>query len=290
MRNTHRQRWVGLPLCCALAVCTSMMFGCSDDDKSATLDGGVDAGDSGTSKHDSGTGTPDSNTSSADANTDLGDGGDVDSDGSADGPDGGVSPADTSSTPADGGTLAALPYEVNFQAASCGSGLPSGWTQQVVEQNGANSANWRCITTPVGQVVEANAFVASSTDDKNAEVWLVSPRLDLTSTTAPKLEFKVDRRFPGLGDLPKSLYDILIATNYDGTNFSTADWARFQAGFDAMTANNPEADDLTDTGALDLTAYAGKTITIGFVYRAGPPSSFNATVLRIGMVKVSEGS
>jgi hypothetical protein len=185
-----------------------------------------------------------------------------------------------------------LPFLEDF--AVCGpdgSGElpPEGWTQEVVQQNAEGSSVWTCIPEFFGVTgIQVNCFVAGSADLTSSEVWMVSPRIDLLNATAPKLNFEVDRRFPGTGGFAEDLYDIFISTDYNGLNFGTANWERFQAGFDAMTANDPGVDDLASTGDLDLSAYAGEVIAIGFVYRAGGPGTFDATILRIGNVSVSE--
>jgi hypothetical protein len=185
-----------------------------------------------------------------------------------------------------------LPFMEAFDACGEeGSGElpPEGWEQVVVQQNAEGSSVWTCIDEFFGVVgIEINAFVAGSEDETSSEVWMVSPKLNLIDATSPSLSFDVDRRFGGTGSFPEDLYDIMISTDYTGLNFETANWERFDAGFDAMTANDPEADDMANTGDLDLSAYAGEVISIGFVYRAGGPSSFDATILRIGSVSVTE--
>lgn len=186
----------------------------------------------------------------------------------------------------------ALPFAEEFDACGAdGSGElpPEGWEQIVVQQNAEGSSVWTCIPEFFGNVgIQVNSFVAGSEDQTSSEVWMVSPKLNLLDATSPTLSFDVDRRFGGTGSFPEDLYDIMISTDYTGLNFETANWERFQAGFDAMTANDPEADDMTNTGDLDLSAYAGEVISIGFVYRAGGPGSFDATILRIGNVSVTE--
>jgi hypothetical protein len=136
--------------------------------------------------------------------------------------------------------------------------------------------------------IQVNCFVPGSEDQTASEVWMVSPKLNLIDATSPKLSFDVDRRFPGTGEFPEDLYDIMIATDYTGLNFDDANWERFEAGFNAMTANDPGADDMGNTGDLDLSAYAGEVISVGFVYRAGGPGTFDATILRIGNFSATE--
>lgn len=185
-----------------------------------------------------------------------------------------------------------LPFLEAFDmCAADGSGElpPDGWQQVVAQQNAEGSSVWACIPEFFGVTgIQVNAFVPGSQDATASEVWMVSPRINLLDATAPKLSFDVDRRFPGTGAFPEDLYDIFIATDFTGLNAANANWERFDAGFDAMTANNPDEDDMTNTGDLDLSAYTGNIIAIAFVYRAGGPASFDATILRIGNVSVTE--
>lgn len=185
----------------------------------------------------------------------------------------------------------ALPFAEAF--AGCTEGgdgepIPEGWTQVIAQQNGEGSTFWKCVNESFFGFggVEANCFVGGSEDTTPSEVWLVSPRLNLTEATAPELSFDVDRRFDPTEDFTEDHYDIMISSDYTGQNFDDATWTRFQAGYDAMTANDPGTDDPGNTGALDLSEYAGEVIAVAFVYRAGAPGSFDATILRIANVQV----
>ena len=166
---------------------------------------------------------------------------------------------------------------------------PEGWKQEVVQQNAEGSAVWQCIGEYFGETgIQINAFVNNSEDQTSSEVWMVSPRINLLEASAPKLSFNVDRRFDPTDSFTQDHYDIVISTDYNGLNFGNSTWERFEPGYDAMAANDPSQDNMENTGELDLSEYAGKVISIGFIYRAGAPGSFDATVLRIGDVAVSE--
>jgi hypothetical protein len=169
--------------------------------------------------------------------------------------------------------------------------IPDGWTEAVIQQNAEGSATWACGDENfLGSVaVQVNAFVPGSTDNTNSEVWLVSPRLNLTDATSPALSFDVDRRFDATDDFPypEGAYDVLISTDYTAS-VENATWQRFEAGHAAMTANDPGVDGITNTGDLDLSAFNGEVIAIAFVYRAGAPASFDATILRVGNVSVTD--
>lgn len=169
--------------------------------------------------------------------------------------------------------------------------IPDGWTEAVIQQNAEGSTTWICINEDFFGFsgIEANAFVPGSEDNTSSEVWIITPRLNLTGTANPVLNFDVDRRFPPTGDFPDpdGPYDVLISTDYT-VSVENATWERFEPGFTAMEANDPGEDGLTNTGDLDLSAFNGEVVAIAFVYRAGAPASFDATILRIANVSVTD--
>ncbi len=180
-----------------------------------------------------------------------------------------------------------LPLVEDF--ASCNQDppqpIPNGWVEAIIQQNGEGSARWMCLNN--SDLVGINAFVPGSEDISSSEAWLVTPRLNLTEASNPVLSFDVVRRFPGTGNFPEDLYDILISTDYS-ISVEDATWQRFGPGFDAMTANDPGNDGVTNTGDLDLSPFIGEVIAIAFVYRAGSPGGFDSTILRIGNVSVTD--
>jgi hypothetical protein len=185
----------------------------------------------------------------------------------------------------------ALPIMENFEGCQEDpqQPVPGGWLEVAIAQNSEGSATWTCVDESFFgfNAVSVNAFVPGSADNSSSEVWLVTPRINLTAASNPVLNFDVDRRFPGTGSFPDDLYDILISTDYTAS-VDNATWERFEPGFNAMTDNDPEADGLTNTGDLDLSAFNGEVATIAFVYRAGGPASFDATILRIANVSVTD--
>jgi hypothetical protein len=160
-------------------------------------------------------------------------------------------------------------------------GFPSGWEEVVATQNAQGTGHWRC--APGFDGFECNAFSEDGAEGDACEVWLVSPQIGLVSATSPKLSFMTDRRFDS--DIVE--YGCKISTDYDGSNFASATWTDFQPAIDKMAANDPDANDYESTGDLDLSAYAGKVITIAFIYYA-EGSKFTATALRVDEVSVSE--
>lgn len=183
-----------------------------------------------------------------------------------------------------------LPFQEDFEGCTGENNdpIPDEWEEVVAQQNGEDSGHWTCVNEDFFGFggVQANAFVPNSDDNSSCEVWLVSPRLNLTDATSPALSFNVDRRFDPTENFTEDHYDIVISTDYTGLNFADATWTRFQAGYEAMSANDAGVDDPENTGALDLSDYAGEVVTFAFIYRAGAPGSFDATILRIANVSV----
>ncbi len=171
------------------------------------------------------------------------------------------------------------PYQENFGVCIFDDFPPAGWEEKVIAQNNEFSARWGCITRPkIG--IGINAFVPNSSDNSGSEAWILSPVIDLDTLTRPVLRFAVDRRFSP-NDPNLEAYDLLISTDYDGDNFGSATWERFADGYAAMQADDPEADGFSESGDLDLSAYAGQSVAFAFVYRAGAPGTTDATILRI---------
>jgi hypothetical protein len=178
------------------------------------------------------------------------------------------------------------PYSEDFMGCKSGVFPPKGWEEIVIAQNNEQSARWSCISTPdLG--IGINAFVSGSNDTQSSEVWFLSPRIDLSALNTPILRFDSDRRFvPDDPDL--EAYDVFISTDYNGQDFQSANWSRFQPGYEAISANDPNTDGFSSSGALDLSAFSGEQVVFAFVYRSGAPGSFDATILRISNFSVAE--
>ena len=177
-----------------------------------------------------------------------------------------------------------LPYKQPFETCDeGGSGeLPEGWEEIVALQNQQNTAHWVCSARGGIQV---NAFSGDGSEGDSSQVWLVSPRVGLVDASNPVLSFDADRRF----DTDIQEYDVLISTDYSGSNFEEATWEVFQPAVDSIAANDPGGDGYTNTGELDISEYAGEVISVAFVYYASG-SKFTATILRIDEVEIKEGS
>ena len=171
-----------------------------------------------------------------------------------------------------------LPFSENFDACDLETGdgsLPDGWQEQIVTQNSLGTGRWECSSSSFG--LECNAYSEDGFNGDNCEVWLLSPPVSLAAKDDPVMTFWTDRRFdtPGFRE-----YEVRVSTNYTGENFSVADWSLYEPAVQAMDANDPETDDYEKTSTLDLSLFAGDTITVAWIYFA-EGSGFTSTILRI---------
>jgi hypothetical protein len=184
-----------------------------------------------------------------------------------------------------------LPFVENFGVCGPNGSFqlpPEGWEVIDVVQNSFGTGGFFCYTGQGAVGVGTNPFTpdgdATSGDDYS-EAWLISPPISLGGAEAPSLNFDFDRRFDAPIDDNTLAYGVQISTDYDGTNFETANWEVFQPALEAMTANDPGFDNIENTGALGLEGYAGEDISIAFVYRAAD-AYFLATSIRVAKVRV----
>ncbi len=106
---------------------------------------------------------------------------------------------------------------------------------------------------------KVSAYASAVMPTTNISSWLISPDVTLPSGGAPKLSFTCSRRYVS------GTFKVYIATNFTGTNVSTANWTLLTtvpAG--SATAFTP----FDAFGSLSLSAYAGQKINIGFRYEA----------------------
>lgn len=87
--------------------------------------------------------------------------------------------------------------------------------------------------------------------------WLVSPKIDMDAQEGEKLEFLASQSY--VSNAANSL-EVLIATDYDGTNLTTANWQSVGAMLPTTSSTYFE---FIKSGVIDLSAYTGK-INIAF--------------------------
>ena len=139
----------------------------------------------------------------------------------------------------------------NFSSGNIFSG---GWTTQVVE------GIWSWETSSLGNPENAPYASIDNYDGGNtaSEAWLISPAMDLSGATAPKLTFISAVGFFG-DDL-----EVYVSTNYNGTSLpGDATWTPLDP---ILASTDPDFFAWTESGDVDLSAYLSSSVYIGFRY------------------------
>ncbi len=128
--------------------------------------------------------------------------------------------------------------------------------------------------------MKASAFV---NQNNPSEAWLVSPIVDLTEAEKPVISFDQASKF---GDLLNEC-SVRVSVNYEG-DVTDCDWV--QIPFNQDEDGNyliPDGSNWTfmPTGDLDLSAFAGQRVTIGFRYTS---TASSATTWEVKNVVVKE--
>lgn len=128
--------------------------------------------------------------------------------------------------------------------------------------------------------MKASAFV---NQNNPSEAWLVSPVVDLTEAEKPVLSFDQASKF---GDLLNECF-VMVSVDYDG-DVTECEWVHIPFNQDADGKYIiPDGSNWTfmSTGNLDLSAFAGQRVTIGFKYTS---TATSATTWEIKNLVVKE--
>lgn len=178
-----------------------------------------------------------------------------------------------------------LPFIENFdecERSDGGGGLPAGWEEIVIQQNSRGTGHWKCSTGFGG--IECNAYSSEGMDNDSCEIWLLTPRIDITSTIHPIMSLIVDRRFESINFQE---YDVKVSTGFGESEFAETTWETYKPAVMAIEANDPESDNYETVNNLDLSSYIGNMITIAFIYYS-KGSRESATILRLNQVLIEE--
>ncbi len=113
----------------------------------------------------------------------------------------------------------------------------------------AGTAKWK------QQVYQGNGY-AEFTSYQSAELsnvaWLVSPAVNMDAQENEILRFQVSQSY--VTNTVANKLEVLVSTDYDGTNFATATWTPIQANLPTSDATYFE---FQDSGKIDLSGYTG---------------------------------
>lgn len=177
-----------------------------------------------------------------------------------------------------------IPYTETFDSCEPGLDLPGGFEAIVAEQNSKGSAGWRCVTFAGVGAAASNPFTDCGDNESDpSEVWLVSPRLNLTEATAPTLSFDAALVF---GPFEDPDWDVVISIDYNGGNFEDATWTRLEDAYDQLS-NIPRGNE-TNPITQDLSEYTGSVATIGILHIMPGTGCDNSGAFRVQNFSVRE--
>ena len=168
-----------------------------------------------------------------------------------------------------------------FESTTAGSGsvenaiaLP-GWSNFNV--NPAGTRKWHSRAFSGNKYADFSSFF--STAGSSDEVWLITPKVTLTESKDWLFNFQSKARsWTG-----KNL-SVFISENYDGTQagVATATWVELNP-----ILPTAQVDDFVGSGDIDLNAYKGKDISIGFRY-IGNKNAGTTTTFQLDNIKIFE--
>ncbi len=166
------------------------------------------------------------------------------------------------------GTGCTIYVKKDFEDNSLTSG---GWTQQSVV-NG--SILWTASSFGSDKFGKISGYLSGNT---NSENWLISPVVNLVSSSTPVLTFRTAAKFSG------DLLEVWVSTNYSSGAPSTATWIQL-TGF-ALSPNNPGTYAWTASGSISLNAYKNANTRIAFKYKS---TTVGSTTYEVDDVLIKE--
>jgi hypothetical protein len=169
-------------------------------------------------------------------------------------------------------------FNEGFSTSTTGSGsveVPialTGW----VNYNATATRLWHARTFSGDIYAEFSSFYSAA--GTNDVAWLITPAIDLNSSTGEVLSFTTKTRFAN--GYPMTAF---ISTNYDGTTagISTATWT-------PLTFTTPTADDvIVNSGNIDVSNYNSDNVRIAFKY-TGSKTGGITTTCQLDNVKITK--
>jgi hypothetical protein len=136
----------------------------------------------------------------------------------------------------------------------------------IVLDQGADSNNWYASSYGDLQYAKISCYNGA----ENCNDWLIKS-VDLTTANTPVLTFDSLRNSYGPSDA--SEIALMISTDFDGTDTTTATWDDLSGQVNWATQPSSGYTDAISSGDIDLSAYEGQTVYIAIVYSSDPANS-----------------
>lgn len=140
----------------------------------------------------------------------------------------------------------------DFQDQSLTSG---GWANQAV----VGAANWAVSNTgsPTDYYVKATGYNSTTAANENAEIWFISPVINLSTATNPMLNFNNAKNYTG------APIGVKVSTNYTSGAPSGATWTDITSSCALSTGGFA----FVNSGNVSLSTYNGSAaVRVAFVY------------------------
>ncbi len=187
----------------------------------------------------------------------------------------GEEPGDPSD-PGDGGDMHVvdLPFHEDFDGLVDFESIAlEGWTNQDVS---GSSRLWEARSFDNNGYAQLTAYGANTP----VETWLVTPGLDLSNSSNAELSFETkDGHYNG------DALSVYISTDFNG-NASNANWTELTDITISEGHSGGYGDNFIASGNVDLSAYEGEVIFVGFKYEGSDDGV--STTIQIDNVSVSE--
>jgi hypothetical protein len=169
-----------------------------------------------------------------------------------------------------------LPFSENFEGVTVGEDINiNGW-RNVNVSGGSRKYDGREFSG--NKYAQITAF---NSNESPMEVWLVTPGLNLSGAANPVLNFETKDGFNNGAGLR-----VYVSTNLTDSTVGEASWTQLSASIATGTANG-YANNFTPSGNVDLSAYAGQVVHIGFRYTGS--SNGITTTYQVDNVTVTDG-
>ena len=161
----------------------------------------------------------------------------------------------------------------DFNDSNLNSG---GWTTQIV----IDTTNWFTDSFGGDDFVKVTNY--SNGQNIPSNTWLISPAVDLSSSTQPMLNFETIMKWPGAALV------LYISTDYNGTSNPNQQgtWTDITA-MATWDVDNTTWGNWTPSGDVDLSAYKSANTYIAFEYFG---SSSSGSTWEIDNILINEGS
>jgi len=169
-----------------------------------------------------------------------------------------------------------LPFSENFEGVTVGEDINiNGW-RNVNVSGGSRKYDGREFSG--NKYAQVSAF---NSNESPMEVWLVTPGLNLSGAANPTLNFDTKDGFNNGAGLR-----VYVSTNLTDSTIGEASWTQLSATIATGTSNG-YANNFTPSGNVDLSAYAGQVVHIGFRYTGS--SNGITTTYQIDNIAVTDG-